>query len=304
MNTAKFDSFDTKEFQRFSNPMLLEKDLQNLVGILRGITCDNHVNDKEYTELMSWVKSVKPYENKRPYCDILAVIREALSDNLLTSEESDNIIWLCNNYIEKNNYYGVITSGVQQLLGIVHGISLDQEINAQEMTYLDKWLEENDYLKNTWPYDELHNITTSILQDKVITKAEHDDLLSFCNVLTSHKTESNEALANSLKRGFYQIDPTIIVHGRTFCITGVSKKYKRREIAEKIELFGGYVVENVSSKLDYLIVCDEKNTCWAYTCYGRKIEEATYLRQSGQKLVIAHEFDLYDELETLEARQS
>lgn len=37
---------------------------------------------------------------------------------------------------------------------------------------------------------------------------------------------------------------------------------------------GGFVVNNVNKKLNYLVVCDEKNTCWAFTCYGRKIEEA------------------------------
>ena len=158
---------------------------------------------------------------------------------------------------------------------------------------------ENEFLKNTWPYDELYNLTTNVIQDRIITNEEHDALLDFCKALVGDSTESNSALASSLTTGFYQIDPTITVQENTFCITGVSKRYKRREIAEKIELYGGYMADNVSAKLNYLVVCDEKNSCWAFICYGRKIEEAIKHRKQGTKLVIVHEFDLYDTLESL-----
>ena len=59
-------------------------------------------------------------------------------------------------------------------------------------------------------------------------------------------------------------------------------------------MYGGFVVNTVSSKLNYLIVCDEKNSCWAFTCYGKKIEQAMKQRKQGSNLVIVHEFDLYD----------
>ena len=64
-------------------------------------------------------------------------------------------------------------------------------------------------------------------------------------------------------------------------------------------MYGGVVVDSVNSKLNYLIVCDEKNACWAFTCYGRKIEEAMKHRKKGVNLVIVHEYDLYDTLEGL-----
>ncbi len=218
----------------------------------------------------------------------------------MTFEESENIIWFCNQYINKTGYFDVITSSIQKLTGIVKGIAIDNEINILELEYLYEWLEEHDFLKNSYPYDELYNITTSIIQDRTISAEEHDALLSFCNALIGDSnSNSNTTLVSSLKIGFYQIDPTINIQENTFCITGISKKYKRKEIAEKIELYGGFVVDNINSKLNYLVVCDEKNTCWAFTCYGRKIEEAIKYRKQGKKLAIVHEFDLYDTLESL-----
>ena len=300
MDTQKFDNFDNGSFKRFSNPSLIEKDLQTLVGIIKGIKSDSVINDREHTEVVAWINSHKAYEDKQPYKEVIDIIRQALADNILTHEESENIIWFCNQYINKTGYFDAITSGIQSLTGIVKGITIDNEINIKELEYLDQWLEEHDFLKNTWPYDELYNLTTNIIQDRVITTEEHDALLNFCKALVGDNVDnSNSALISSLKTGFYQIDPTIKIQEGIFCITGNSKKFKRREIAEKIELYGGFVVDNVSSKLNYLVVCDEKNTCWAFTCYGRKIEEAIKHRKQGTKLLIVHEFDLYDTLEGL-----
>lgn len=300
MDTAKFHDFDNKEYQRFSNPAVIEKNLQILVGIFNGIKSDNVINDSEKQALFTWVSAQAEHESKQPYREVISLLRGALSDNILTPEEIENITWFCNQYIDKSGYYSALTAGVQQLIGIVKGISIDNEINAEELQYLDDWLEENNYLKNTWPYDELYNLVTSILQDRIVTKEESESLLHFCKAIShDDAAQSSNDFIEALKTGFYQIDPAITVQESTFCITGLSKKYKRREIAEKIELFGGIVTDNVSSKLNYLIVCDEKNSCWAFTCYGRKIEEAMKHRKKGMNLVIVHEYDLYDTLEGL-----
>ena len=300
MDTSSFDEFDTNEYHRFVSPAIMEKNLRTLVGILEGIKCDNVINDSEKGALLEWVSTISEYGTKHPYIDIISLLKEALLDNVLTQDEVDNITWVCNQYINKSGYYTAMTSGVQQLLGMVKGITMDNEINAEELEYLDSWLEENDYLKNTWPYDELYSLVTIIVQDGIVTAEEHSELLRFCKAISGeHVDTSSQEFIETLRTGFYQIDPTIVIEEKTFCITGLSKKYKRREIAEKIELYGGYVVNNVSSKLDYLIVCDEKNNCWAFTCYGRKIEQAMKHRKNGLGLVIVHEFDLYDTFEDL-----
>lgn len=300
MNTARFDEFDNKSFQQFTNPATIQKDLQTLVGIINGIKSDRVINEMELQQVQAWINEHKPYENKQPYKEVIEIIRQALNDNILTHEESENIIWFCNQYINKTGYYNAITSGIQRLIGIIQGIAIDDEINIKELEYLDEWLEENDFLKNTWPYDEIYSLTTSIIQDRVITTEEHSALLAFCKAIAGDVIgEANAEIISILKIGYHQIDPTINIQENTFCITGVSKKYKRRQIAEKIELYGGYVVDNVSSKLNYLVVCDDKNTCWAFTCYGRKIEEAIKHRKQGTSLVIVHEYDLYDAIESL-----
>lgn len=300
MNTANFDKFDNQEHKQFINPAIVEKDLQTLIGIIEGIKSDKKITESEKSEIQKWINTTREYEDKNPYREIISLIRESLADDILTDEECENIIWYCNQFIDKKGYYTVITAGIQRLIGILKGISIDNEINYDELRYLKDWLDDNEYLKNTYPYDEIYNLTLNVILDKKITEEEHKAVLDFCKNVSGDLTEnSNENLIQSLKMGFYQIDPEIFIQEKTFCITGVSQTYKRREIAEKIEMYGGFVVNTVSSKLNYLIVCDEKNSCWAFTCYGKKIEQAMKQRKQGSNLVIVHEFDLYDALESL-----
>ena len=299
MNLENFDKYDREDFKQFSNPSAVEKDLQTLIGIINGIRSDKQINETERAEVQNWINYNREYENKSPYKEIITLLRETLSDNILTEDECENIIWFCNQFINKSGYYTVLTSGIQRLLGIIKGITIDKEINIEELRFLKDWLDDNDYLKNTYPYDEIYNLTLNVILDKVITEDEHKSFMQFCNAICGESQNNTENLLESLKIGFYQIDPEIIIQEKTFCITGVSQSYKRKEIAEKIEMYGGFVTNSVSSKLDYLIVCDEKNSCWAFTCYGKKIEQAIKHRKKGSNLIIVHEFDLFDTIESL-----
>ena len=53
-------------------------------------------------------------------------------------------------------------------------------------------------------------------------------------------------------------------------------------------------MNSVSAKLDYLIIGADGNPCWAYACYGRKVEKAVDLRKTGSRLLLVHENDFHD----------
>ena len=61
-----------------------------------------------------------------------------------------------------------------------------------------------------------------------------------------------------------------------------------------IASLGGTLRSSVFAKTDYLIVGNSGNPCWAYACYGRKIEEAVTLRRAGAKTIIVNETDFWD----------
>lgn len=57
---------------------------------------------------------------------------------------------------------------------------------------------------------------------------------------------------------------------------------------------GGEVVNHVSSHVDYLVIGADGNPCWAYACYGRKVEKAVQLRKKGGRILLVHENDFHD----------
>ena len=72
-------------------------------------------------------------------------------------------------------------------------------------------------------------------------------------------------------------------------------------MAETVRGFGGMVQSAVNRKTNYLIVGTAGNPCWAYACYGRKIEEAMQLRKEGVNVVIVNETDFWDAVDDANA---
>ena len=84
-----------------------------------------------------------------------------------------------------------------------------------------------------------------------------------------------------------------------FCFTGQSLKAKRKDIADLVVSLGGKFNNNLTNKTRYLIVGNDGNPCWAFSCYGRKVEEAIERRKNGQHLTIVNEVDFWDAVEDL-----
>lgn len=87
--------------------------------------------------------------------------------------------------------------------------------------------------------------------------------------------------------------------GNQFCFTGQSVKAKRKEIADLIVSLGGKYNNNITNQTRYLIVGNNGNPCWAFSCYGRKIEDALNRRKVGQLLTIVNEIDFWDIVEDM-----
>ena len=94
--------------------------------------------------------------------------------------------------------------------------------------------------------------------------------------------------------GICSIQPDITFKDQVFCFTGKSSRASRKEISDVIMQAGGIFKDSVVKNTDFLIVGDEGNPCWAFSCYGRKVEKAIELRKSGSKIQIVHENDFWD----------
>lgn len=281
-----------------------DKAISSLKGILLGINLDGNVNEKEINELKKWVVSHNELITRNPFNEFMMIIENTVSNKIPPKETIEDLYWLCQKYENDNVYYNTVTSDLQILQGICHGILSDGIINEKEVFDLNKWLEENEHLSTYYPYDELRSLILSIVSDNKVDEEEKLVLKAYFRQFISLKdNETNDEIKNETAEiqisGLCTSDPNVIFENKTFCITGVLKRGNRETLQNDIIKLGGIPTESVNKKTDYLIIGDNGNPAWAFSCYGRKVEKALSMRKAGHTIMLIHEFDFADIVDDL-----
>jgi NAD-dependent DNA ligase len=273
--------------------------LHTLMGIIQGVSIDDALNRKEVDFLRQWIREHEEVRELHPYNQLMGVVEPAIADGVITEDERDAIRYLCEHLISDSHMDNSIVD-MQRLHAILAGIGADRLVREQELRGLSDWLERHKDLRRTWPYEETCSLVTGILSDGRIDEREHALLLDFCAefvAMADRRTIVNPPLRVDGKLvGLCAVCPSIEFKDRTFCLTGASSRGTRADIAARLIALGARVINSVSSRTDFLVIGDDGNPCWTYTCYGRKIERAAELRRQGAKLMIIHESDLFDAL--------
>jgi len=298
---TKIDSLTLKIYTAKSQA---DKAISSLKGILLGINLDGDVNEKEINELKKWVVSHNDLINRNPFNEFMIIIENTISNKIPPKETIEDLYWLCQKYENDNVYYNAVTSDLQILQGICHGILSDGIINEKEIFDLHKWLEENEHLSSYYPYDELRSLILSIVSDNKVDEEEIIILKAyFRQFINLNDEEINEQIKKETAEiqisGLCTSEPNVTFENKTFCITGVLKRGNRENLQNDIKKLGGIPTESVNKKTDYLIIGDNGNPAWAFSCYGRKVEKALSMRKEGHTIMLIHEFDFADIVDDL-----
>ena len=298
------NALDDQVLKIYTAKSQADKAINSLKGILMGISLDRKVNDKEIYELQKWVSLHNHLIHRNPFNEFMTIITETISNNIPIVETIDDLFWLCQKYEGENYYYNAVTTDLQTLQGLCHGILADGNITDEEIYKLNAWLSDNEHLNTHYPYDEIRSLLISILSDnkieeeeKVILKAYFKQFVKLENQDMQSQIEA-ETFDVSIS-GLCTSEPNVVFDGKTFCITGVLKRGNREALQNDIRKLGGIATDTISMKTDYLIVGDNGNPAWAFSCYGRKVEKALSLRKDGHVIVLIHEFDFADIVDDL-----
>ncbi|RZK15280.1 MAG: hypothetical protein EOO43_15295 [Flavobacterium sp.] len=276
-----------------------DKAIHSLKGILLGINLDGEINEAEVNELHQWAIAHNDLIHRNPFNEFMTIIEETVSERIPAKETVEDLFWLTQKYEYDSYYFNAVTTDLQTLHGLCHGILADGEITEQEVFNLHKWLQENEHLNTYYPYDEIRSLILSIVSDRKVDEEEKLVLKAYFNQFIKLQDQAiNAQIQKETEEvnisGLCTSEPEVIFSGRTFCITGVLKIGTREELHAAITRLGGIPTESVTRKTDYLIVGDNGNPAWAFSCYGRKVEKAVSMRKEGHTIVLIHEFDFAD----------
>lgn len=191
--------------------------------------------------------------------------------------------------IQASSQLRIDTRAMQTLLGICTGIAADNQINDKEIIFLKTWLLEHSAAAEYWPGSAIAKRIDDILADGIITLEERTDLLKLLRDITGNHFSETGAAAPEIPALPIDEDPSIFFHNMLFCLTG-RFFYGSRPACERVILnLGGMAVDNVSKKLDYLVIGALIEPSWVHTTFGRKIESAVKHKESGSEITIVSE---------------
>jgi NAD-dependent DNA ligase len=294
---------DHRPYYRFSGPSRLDKCANSLLGLLEGISADSILKPIETQRVCEWIEEQREVRRQHPFSEIVDTLQAALADGILTVDEKKDLIWLCDK-LRSTTYFDDSTANMQRLQAVLSGISCDDEITTQELDGLRLWLSEHEDLRTVWPYDEVCSLVTSVMSDGRIDADEHAALMEFFREFTSTSETRTITKAARVEIGggvtcVCACCPEITLPEKTFCFTGASDRYTRSQFQELVGTLGGSFSKNVTHAVDYLVIGADGNPCWAFACYGRKIEQAVDMRKNGSRIMIVHENDFFDAVEDL-----
>lgn len=155
------------------------RNINELIGIIKGINFDGVINDKEVVRLQSWVDRNRNIAYEQKQVELIKIVDAVLEDNIIDENEKEQLIKSAESFLDDTDEY---SGRIYELNGIIEGIICDGEVNEAEVHNLNSWMEEyGDLIHENKQAQELHLIIDDILEDGVVTEEEQVQLLELLN---------------------------------------------------------------------------------------------------------------------------
>ena len=152
------------------------RNIYELLGIIKGISFDGIINDKEVKRLQRWADKNRNLAYDPRQVEIVKMLDSVLEDHILEEHERQALLTCCESYLKEQPED---VTKVYELKGIIEGIVCDNVLNEKEIFYLKKWMQANGTsIRGHKPSEALCNVVDKILRDGVVTKDEQNYLLT------------------------------------------------------------------------------------------------------------------------------
>lgn len=182
-----------------------------------------------------------------------------------------------------------VTRDVDELIGLCKGMVADGSVCEAEAHFLLGWLERNRDARDVWPASVLFPRISSMLSDRRLQDDEEKELLDLLISVSGGNPAQLSASSLSTSMPLTRPEPPIEFSGRKFCLTGKFLLGTRKQCEQVVSGRGGLIEHAVTGSLDYLVVGLIGSRDWVHSTFGRKIEKAVELRNSGAVVAIVAE---------------
>lgn len=272
----------SKDFVEYvSNPVLRQK-MTEFYGIIQGFSFDEKVRPEEESYIKNWKNENKKFANIGDVAPIFKVLDDILEDNIITIEELQYLKYIVERYYRTING-SFVTNSLEELRGILKGISVDNIISTDEGQMLLKWLYRNIYLSEHYPYNYILPIFQSALADNIITKEESDKLIKIIDMMLNPVEILKEDI--------------LTLKDKHICLSGNFAYGKKSEVAEFIKERGGFIDENTKKTTNILVVGEFESQSYAHGNYGTKVRKAMEFNQKGAGIIVLKEKEFFNQID-------
>jgi NAD-dependent DNA ligase len=181
------------------------------------------------------------------------------------------------------------TKKLESVFGVCAGLMADNQLNADEIGFFYQFLLDNQELLKEWPYWMFANKINDILEDGIITQKEKEDLETMIREFLGGTLQETGATSGLSTMSGVDYEADIIFKDRVFVLTGQFKFGKRFDCSAVTQAHGGTVKDTISSNIDYLVIGNLGSDHWIEANYGRKIQKAQDVNNTGGNIIITSE---------------
>lgn len=186
----------------------------------------------------------------------------------------------------------VVRKSLNNLMGIVNGLVCDNNLTDPEIQFLATWLEGNRHIADIYPANIIFRRVSEAMADGVITDQERTELLADLKVISGNEFMESGAALPAHIASVFDDDPFVEIPDRLFVLTGKFLFGTRASCERAILKRRGTVADNVSRRTNYLLVGTMASPAWIEQNFGRKIQKAAQLAESGDaEIAVVRETD-------------
>lgn len=288
----KLEILDEETITTFMGKAILDKEINNFLGFIEGLILDDSINPDKVTALQFWMNSNPDVYSNFPFDHIIKGLSQNFDENgIITKENKDNLLSVLKIF-SSNKFYAKNTSDIQRLHGLLAGIVCDGTLNTDKARALNTWMKEHDYLEDDVFFQEIYTALRPVR-----TKQENVSVADLQDLFKQIKRYVNPNDNGLLRVKVETVDNPDFFKGQLqledaiYCFTGTSSRFKKKDWKALVENNSAKFVDDMTTTVNYLVICDKGNKAWAHVSYGRKFEQAKKWQQQGHDIKIITEDD-------------